>query len=317
MSRHTDHPKNDILSKYLTVLGNCYSTGIFDALFPILAADAVMESQWVLEPNVGKAAVVDYYTEKGKTLRENDCCPHCWLIQLSANMNKGENAEAHITGEEESPRSFSLFYPDGKYALFMAQTLNDEENGVVVDLTLDEYDRIARIDLCMPELFKFETIQNVDDVIDLDDDTFEDEEDAEDAEDEEDEEYIPWDNYYDCRFAVETTEHEIIAFNDNLQAELFEKYLTFTGLTKAKIIQMLADDYNEGEDEDLPEGSKRCFEDDFEAMGISVEDGKIVFSNMVGERGFSTKELLEELGWECSFEGDSWKLETIGVYFIE
>ena len=52
-------------------------------------------------------------------------------------------------------------------------------------------------------------------------------------------------------------------------------------------------------------------------MGISAEDGDIAFSDMVGDGGYSTKELLEELGWDCSFEGDSWKLETLGVYFID
>ena len=28
------------------------------------------------------------------------------------------------------------------------------------------------------------------------------------------------------------------------------------------------------------------------------------------------RDLLEELGWYCAFEGERWKLETNGVYFI-
>ena len=36
-----------------------------------------------------------------------------------------------------------------------------------------------------------------------------------------------------------------------------------------------------------------------------------------GDSGYELMELLEDLGWDCEFEGDSWKLETIGVYFIK
>lgn len=399
MRKHTDSSKNDVLSKYLTVLGNCYSTGVFDELFPLLAEDAVMESQWVLEPNTGKDAVVGYYTGKGKTLRAHNCCPHCWLIQLVGNMNKVDNAELHVNGGAASRGSVALFYPDGKYAMFMAQTLNDVTNGVVVDLTLDESDMIARIDLCMPELFKFEIVQSVDATIDADEDGEEEDDNEPDDEEieahiqellsgnpdefDEIEEYIgeveehysddlseftfreaircgatnyveayagdfdlndgdgystylyetedpnmqeilmdhgafkSWDDYADCRFAVETVNGEILAFDSDFQVEVFEKYLEFTGLTKAKIIQMLDEDYDQDEDDELPEDLDRYFEEDFEAMGISAEDGDIAFSDMIGDGGYSTKELLEELGWDCSFEGDSWKLETLGVYFID
>ena len=38
--------------------------------------------------------------------------------------------------------------------------------------------------------------------------------------------------------------------------------------------------------------------------------------DMVSSSGMETMEPLEELGWSCSFEGDSWQLETVGVYFI-
>lgn len=125
-----------------------------------------------------------------------------------------------------------------------------------------------------------------------------------------------WDDYADCLFAFETVNGEILAYNEDFQWEVFETYLEFTGLTRKKIIKMLADDYDEDVDENLPDGFDRCLEDDFSALGISLSEGEIRFKCMVGDSGYGTKELLEELGWDCSFEGDSWTFETIGVYFI-
>lgn len=355
-----------------------------------------MESQWVLQPNKGKAEVVDYFVGKGETLRNHNCCPHCNIIQLVGSLNKIDNAHLNVTGKE-TVGSFGLMYEDGKYAMLMCQTLNDATNGVVLDLTLDESNLIARIDLCMPELFEFEILPNEEDEdIEADDEKENDSPSGEEIEahiskllennpDEFDEieEYIgsveddyskdvndftfreairvgatnyveayasdfdlndgagystylyetddpdmqeilmdhgafkSLDDYVDCRFAVETVNGEILAFDSDFQQEVFEKYLEVTGLTKDKIIQMLADDYDQDEDEDLPEDFDRYIEEDFEALGIELEDGDISLIDKVGDRGYGTRVLIEELGWDCKFEGDSWKLETLGVYFVD
>ena len=74
------------------------------------------------------------------------------------------------------------------------------------------------------------------------------------------------------------------------------------------------------DDEDAVESfedeSDRCFADDMEALGICVEDNEIVFEDKVDSDGWELRDLLEELGWDCSFEGEQWKFETNGVYFI-
>lgn len=56
--------------------------------------------------------------------------------------------------------SFGLCYPEGKLCMYMNQALNDKENGVIADLTLDGSDLISRIDLCMPQLFNFKPYNN-------------------------------------------------------------------------------------------------------------------------------------------------------------
>lgn len=50
-------------------------------------------------------------------------------------------------------------------------------------------------------------------------------------------------------------------------------------------------------------------------MCINVEDDAISYEDMIDSDGWELKELLEYLGWHCSFEGTSWKLETAGVYY--
>ena len=37
----------------------------------------------------------------------------------------------------------------------MEQTVNGEKNGVILDLTLDTDGLISRIDVCIPDLFRF------------------------------------------------------------------------------------------------------------------------------------------------------------------
>ena len=157
----TDSSKNDILYLYLKVLSRCYSTGYFDELFPLLSEDAVMESQWVLQPNTGKAAVMDYYTNKGRAFRNSNSCPNCSIIRLIGSMNTMKNVRINVNGTETFG-SLGLLYDDGKYAMYMSQTVNDVTNGVVVDLSLDDNDMISRIDLCMPQLFNFEVVTDDD-----------------------------------------------------------------------------------------------------------------------------------------------------------
>lgn len=125
------------------------------------------------------------------------------------------------------------------------------------------------------------------------------------------------DDFEGCRFAMETMNGEIIAFDSEFQWEVFQAYLKEYGLTEEKVIEMLSEGYDVDEDEDLPEDFDYFYEEEFSALGITLKDGKIVLEDMWGNSGCGTRELLEQLGWDCDFEGDSWKLETIGVYYID
>lgn len=151
----TDSSKNDVLKKYLEVLCKCYSVGRFEGLFSLLSEECVFESQWVLTPNKGKEAVVEYFTNKGTALRRSNSCPECIIVELVGNLNAIEDAELHVNGGAAQRASFGLFYPDGKLAMLMRQRQNGRLIYVLVDLQLDEQDMISRIDLCIPELFRY------------------------------------------------------------------------------------------------------------------------------------------------------------------
>lgn len=119
-----------------------------------------------------------------------------------------------------------------------------------------------------------------------------------------------WDDYDDCKFAMETVNGEVLAFDDDFQREAFEKYKKDFGFTDKKLRDLLADGIYDDE-------SGRDVEADLTALGVSFGDDDLTFSDKCGDDGYELMELLEELGWDCSFEGDSWKLESIGVYFIK
>ena len=118
-----------------------------------------------------------------------------------------------------------------------------------------------------------------------------------------------WEYYDDCLFAMETVNGEILSFDPDFQKEIYEQYKEKFNLTDEQIMN-----YIDGDEDDLE--TDRYIDEDMEALGVSFEDGEPQFMDMVSSSGFSTMELLEELGWSCSFEGDAWKLETAGVYFI-
>ncbi len=130
--------------------------------------------------------------------------------------------------------------------------------------------------------------------------------------------YRSFDDYTDYKFAVETVNNTVLSFNNDFQKEVFEKYLENYSLSKEDVVEMFL---NEDKAEEFEDEYERGFEDDMLSMGVSVENDEIAFLDKTdwnhNDNGVELYELIEELGWECSFEGDSWKLETNGVYFIE
>ena len=154
---------NELALKYLTLIGSCYATGDFEPLFPYLSSDCVWESQWRLTPENGKHEVMKYFRKKGQILRESGAFPKWMVVQLIDNINYLHSAKIKAGKKPWETASLGLLYTPGELALFMSQDLNDYSNAMIGRITVKD-DLISRIDLCMPELFKFEKYEYENDV---------------------------------------------------------------------------------------------------------------------------------------------------------
>lgn len=147
--------KRRLKHAYLEKLGEGYETGDFSALFSCLSKDCIMESQWVMTPNTGYDAVVEYYTGKGATLQRTKSFPSCSIQELVGNVHPIEKADVHVNGGEAVQSGVGLFYTPCDICLLMEQELKDETVRIIATIQIDDEEKIKRIDLCMPELFQF------------------------------------------------------------------------------------------------------------------------------------------------------------------
>ena len=112
------------------------------------------------------------------------------------------------------------------------------------------------------------------------------------------------------------------SFDPEFQKEAWEKYKETHNLTDDQAKDVLLKYAN---DEDLNDDEDDLI-DACELLRVSLSDGNIQIAEyeygdaVESERGWSNWDLvdfLEKLGYDISFEGDSWKLETSGVYYLE
>lgn len=147
--------ENTRLYDVLDTLGDGYRRGVFSGFFKYLADDCVLESQWVTDPVVGYDEVVRYFNEKGQSLSETGVFPVCDIVELLGNYNPVRNAEIVVNGTSEKVASVGLLYTPGKLCMLMEQEVGQESVKVLVDVTIDGWGTVKRIDLCMPELFGY------------------------------------------------------------------------------------------------------------------------------------------------------------------
>ena len=143
-----------LICDYLELLWDGYRNGDFSEFFSHLAMDCEMHSQWVLQPNVGYDAIVDYFTGKGKMLKETKSFPKCSIQELLCSAHPVCNAQIHVDGAVKSEK-VGLWYEEGELCLLMEQQLKDETVSAMLRLTLNNDGKISTINLCAPELFSY------------------------------------------------------------------------------------------------------------------------------------------------------------------
>ena len=143
-----------LVHDYLELLWDGYRSGDFSEVFSHLATDCEMHSQWVFQPNVGYDAIVDYFTEKGNTLKETGNFPQCSIQELLGSARPVCNAQIYVDGVVESGKA-ELWYEAGELCLLMEQQLEDKTVSAILRLTLNDDGKIDTIHLCAPELFSY------------------------------------------------------------------------------------------------------------------------------------------------------------------
>jgi ketosteroid isomerase-like protein len=156
----TDVPAPEIGTReyeayYLNKLGIAYRSGDFTGIYPFLSDDCVWESQWVPEPRTGKDPVIEYFENKSRALMGSDSLVDYSVVQLIGNLNTSGSQDL-VAGGEKRRGSFGLFYEDRKLCLFLRQKVNGETNVMIIHPKFDKNGKFKRLDVCMPELFRFE-----------------------------------------------------------------------------------------------------------------------------------------------------------------
>lgn len=140
----------------LYALQDGYESGDFTAFFRYLKEDSIFESQWVLEPHVGYDDIVTYLTNKGNAIKKAQAFPKGIIVQLIGNMNSAQQASIHVNGEASQQGMLMLWYEDGKQCLLLTQKLEGKKSQALVEAKLDDDGMVNRIDMCIPELFRFD-----------------------------------------------------------------------------------------------------------------------------------------------------------------
>lgn len=118
------------------------------------------------------------------------------------------------------------------------------------------------------------------------------------------------DYYVDYAFSYCVDTDYVLAFDDEFRKTAIKKYMNKIGLSEEKLCE-----YLDGDTDDAYDGN-RDIEEDAEALGFYSEDGKVVVGE-TNEAGRAIIDVLDWLGYECKFQGCSWKLETSGYYYID
>ena len=124
-----DKTRYSILNK----IGKGYSTGEFADVFEYFDDEIVWESQWSLEPRVGKQTVIDYYKTKGQMIKQSD--------------SKVKYEIVEFTGPKP-----------GELGLNINQKFDDQSNDMQIDITWTKDNKIKRIDICIQTLFRYKHI---------------------------------------------------------------------------------------------------------------------------------------------------------------
>ena len=120
----------------------CYLNGDFSKIYDKFDENIRLHSMWVLEPKVGKSALVDYYNGKGESLRRSrtKMVGNC-VITTNEVVKKNGNV--------------GLFTPSGRVAALIGQEIDGQTNWVFIMPKFNDENKITEISINDPAFFNF------------------------------------------------------------------------------------------------------------------------------------------------------------------
>ena len=125
-----------------------YTTGHFEPIFPFMADDIELHSFWVREPRKGKAAVTEYYTGKGKTLRNSDTEIYGYSVITEAPLRRKSNV--------------ILYIPKGTVCAMLSQTNKGKKTWIIILPGFNEQGLLSEISIHDPQFFNFRPLNAYD-----------------------------------------------------------------------------------------------------------------------------------------------------------
>lgn len=113
-----------------------------------------------------------------------------------------------------------------------------------------------------------------------------------------------------CRFLMEEVSGSIVKYDLSFQQEVFKEFMAENCLTE-KLLVSLYEARGGLDDIDI------SLEDNLYAIGVDVSETGIAYRDLTGDDGDDLKDILEDLGWLCEYEGPADSDSIDGYYYIE
>jgi hypothetical protein len=143
----------------LRTIETAYTTGHFEAIFPLMTDDYTHVSFWVAEVLRGKAQARDYYEGKGETLRKSGSFPKAIFVRIVSAPDRVRPRGVWKDGVQVLEDPVFLHRSDaGKGAILFEQQLNGKTVCTLAIPTITENGKLAQILITNPGFYRLERI---------------------------------------------------------------------------------------------------------------------------------------------------------------
>ena len=143
-------------------VGRSYLKGTFTELFPLLSEDCVWESFWRRDAEIGRSAVIAYFTNKAEAMASSGNAPsEAVLVKLRGSLGPEFRAMMNVPGKGWREVRTRQAYLEGKLCLLMTQRLPGETVTTLIDVTPTPDGKIARIDITEPSHYYYDVVSEL------------------------------------------------------------------------------------------------------------------------------------------------------------